>query len=97
MSKLKNLSTEIKKSEDEFLTYSFLIEQCISVTPKEGFGVADMKKRLSIHDVITSTDEGKEFNFKAEDAVVVKECVNAMKWAVMHKDIVKFTEDVNKL
>jgi len=97
MSTLKNKETSIKKSEDEMLNYAFLIEQCISVAPEKGFSVPEMKKRLSIHEVITNTEVGKDFTFKAEDVMTIKSCVTAMQWAVMHNDIVEFADAVAEL
>jgi len=97
MSTLKNKETSIKKSEDEMLSYAFLIEQCISVTPEKGFSVSEMKKRLSIHEVITNTKVNSEFKFKAENTMTIKDCVKTMQWGVMHKDIVEFAEAIAEL
>jgi hypothetical protein len=99
MSKLTNKITTIKKSSDseEKLDYSFFIIQCINVPPKEGYTVEDMKKRIKISEIAENTKLEEEFDFKAEDLIILKKCVNEMRWAVAHKDIVAFSDDVEKL
>jgi hypothetical protein len=87
----------MKKSEDEFITYDFLLTQCLNVAPKEGFTASDMKKRLAVLKVVDSTKEGETFDLKAEEIMTIKPCVAAMKWAVMHADIATFCEEVEAL
>ena len=54
MSKLINKETKIKSSETEFANYGLLIIQCLNVTPKEGFTVSEMSKRIDLIKYIQS-------------------------------------------
>jgi len=95
MKTLKNKATEIEKTEGEKMKFSNFIESCLNHRPKEGFSVTEMKTRL---DIMCKLDHDKE-SIKFEDAEATKiiECVKVMPWGAMHKDIVAFSEAVEKM
>lgn len=89
MKTIKNITTELPK-EDGFVTTADLIKSVINVTPKDGFDIDEMRKRFRIADVCDKANgsiklEDNDFNH-------LQGLVKAFRWGVMHKDIIKFTE-----
>lgn len=95
MKTLQNKITGIDKGNGTFMKYSELAESCLNHTPKDGFNVSEMKSRL---DVMGKIDHEKD-EIKLEDAEVLKlsGCVSVMPWAIMHKEIVEFSDAVAKM
>ena len=95
--KLKNETTAIvKDNEGAKMTYADFAKVCINVMPEGGLDVLQMKTRL---DVVTNLEAANgEIVLTSEEQVkALKECVKSMKWALIHKDVVDFTEAVEKL
>lgn len=92
---LKNKVTEIKKPDGDGMKFSELAESCVNHPPKAGYTVTEMKERLNI---VGKLDHEKD-TIELEDAEAAKliECVTVMPWAMMHKEIVEFSEAVNKM
>lgn len=97
MSKLINKETKIKSSETEFANYGLLIIQCLNVTPKEGFTVSEMSKRIDLIKYIQSVETNKPLNIKAEDLMYIKKLYENMQWGVMHEDIINLWNDLSEL
>lgn len=77
---------------EQKVTYAQLIEQCLSLTPKDGFKLTDMRLRLAILDKLANATT--ELVLEDAEAAKVRECVEVMPWAMLHKDIVTFTDTV---
>lgn len=97
MSKLTNKQTKIKSSETEFANYGLLIIQCLNVTPKEGFTVSEMSKRIDLIKYIQSVETNKPLDIKAEDLMYIKKLYENMQWGVMHEDIINLWNDLSEL
>jgi len=97
MNQLINKETKIKSSETEFANYGLLIIQCLNVTPKEGFTVSEMSKRIDLIKYIQSVETGKSLDFKAEDLLYVKDLFENMQWGVLHEDIVNLWQEISQL
>ena len=97
MSKLTNKETKIKSSETEFANYGLLIIQCLNVTPKEGFAISEMSKRIDLIKYIQSVETNETLEFKAEDLVYIKKLYENMQWGVIHEDIVNLWNELSKL
>lgn len=97
MSKLINKETKIKSSETEFANYGLLIIQCLNVTPKEGFTVSEMSKRIDLIKYIQSVETNKPLDIKAEDLMYIKKLYENMQWGVMHEDIINLWNELSKL
>jgi hypothetical protein len=97
MSKLTNKETKIKSSETEFANYGLLIIQCLNVTPKEGFTVSEMSKRIDLIKYIQSVETNKPLDIKAEDLMYIKKLYENMQWGVMHEDIINLWNDLSEL
>jgi hypothetical protein len=97
MSKLINKETKIKSSETEFANYGLLIIQCLNVTPKEGFTVSEMSKRIDLIKYIQSVETNKPLDIKAEDLMYIKKLYENMQWGVMHEDIINLWNDLSEL
>lgn len=95
MKKFKNVTTEIKKDENEFTNFADLSKVCVNQTPKEGLDVTEMRSRLKIMDALESANG--EINLEDTESETLKKCVASMKWAIMHKDLVSFIETVENL
>ena len=97
MSKLINKETKIKSSETEFANYGLLIIQCLNVTPKEGFTVSEMSKRIDLIKYIQSVETNTPLDIKAEDLMYIKKLYENMQWGVMHEDIINLWNDLSEL
>jgi hypothetical protein len=97
MSKLINKETKIKSSDTEFANYGLLIIQCLNVTPKEGFTVSEMSKRIDLIKYIQSVETNKSLDIKAEDLMYIKKLYENMQWGVMHEDIINLWNDLSEL
>jgi hypothetical protein len=97
MKSLKNKKTGIIKEagKPETLSYSELAIFCVNSMPEGGFDVTEMRNRIKILDALDKANG----TVKIEDAATetLKACVNSMKWAFMHKDVVSFIEEVEKM
>lgn len=97
MSTLINKETKIQVSENEKANYGVLIIECLNEKPPGGFSIVEMQKRLSVIGYILSVKTNEPFEFKAEDAVLVKQVVESKNWNAMHEDIVNLWKDVSQL
>jgi len=97
MSKLINKETKIKSSETEFANYGLLIIQCLNITPKEGFTVSEMSKRIDLIKYIQGVETNKPLDIKAEDLMYIKKLYENMQWGVMHEDIINLWNDLSEL
>jgi hypothetical protein len=97
MNQLINKETKIKSSETEFANYGLLIIQCLNVTPKEGFTVSEMSKRIDLIKYIQSVETNKPLDIKAEDLMYIKKLYENMQWGVMHEDIINLWNDLSEL
>lgn len=97
MSIITNKETKIQISETEKANYGTLIIECLNQVPQGGFTVSEMQKRLNIVNYILSVKTNDPLDFKAEDAVLVKQVVETKKWNAMHEDIVNLWNDISQL
>jgi hypothetical protein len=96
MGNFKNKKTEIKKDENDFITFKDLAEACLNVTPEGGLNVSDMKNRLNVLAQLDKSNGTIKITGSAEEETL-KQCVASMKWRIMHKDVVEFVEAVEKM
>jgi hypothetical protein len=95
---MKNKETEIKiQGSETGLLYSELITSCISVTPREGREIDEMRKVISVADAMEKLKKDEEIKLKAEEALFVKTKVSEFRWAFDHKDIIAFCDEVKEL
>lgn len=94
MKSLLNKQTTIKDSEreDYLFKYSDLIKVVCDKPPAQGWTTTIMKQRLRIQDIIEQSKEVIEL--EDSDATAVSVLVKSMTWAIKHKDLVQFEEDV---
>jgi hypothetical protein len=57
---------------------------------KEGIDVAEMRRRIRVIDVIEK--DGELLEFEDSDYDCVKRCVESMRWASIHKEIIEFVD-----
>lgn len=97
MKTFKNLITTIDVSEDskEKTKYVDLAKACVNNIPNSGLDVKQMSARLA---VMKKLDKGgAEIKLEDAEAETLKTCASAMRWLVMHDDVVKFLKAVEKL
>lgn len=95
MKTLTNKETEITNIDESKMTYADLSKICINVMPQGGLDVTEMKARLKVTDKLDKSN-GK-IELEDAEAETLKACVKSMKWTTMHKDLVSFIEEVEKL
>lgn len=90
MKTLENKTTELPNGEEK-LTYFELAKSCVNVPPQQGFDVQEMNKRLRVIEKL----EGEKVEMEDADFDTLKQCVNDMKWGVLHRDISDFVKYIN--
>jgi len=100
MKEIENKKTSIKNSgadmkEKPFVEYADFIKASINSVVKGGFSIDDIRKRTRILDAVENQKEGKII-LEDADLVTLKGCIKVMKWAFVHKDIIKFVDDIEK-
>ena len=95
--KLKNTTTEIVKDEQGAkMNYVDFCNTCLNVLPQGGLDVSEMKSRLDVKIALDKANGSIDFTTKAQ-VETLKNCVKSMKWAIIHSDVIDFTEAVEKL
>lgn len=74
---------------------SALVGYCIGQVPAGGFTPAEMRSRIRVIDALEAA--GDVLTLEDADAAVLKTCVNAAKWQVIHVGILAFVDAVNDL
>ncbi len=77
--------------------YAQLIKACVNVPPKEGFTVDEMRKRIRLIDATENIGDNKSFEVEDADIEVLKPCVKAMRWIILHKDLIEFVDYIMAL
>lgn len=91
---MKKLENKIIQNGDKQIKYSELLSTCLNQTPKEGFTPSEMRSRLRILDVLANANG--EIELEDADAAITKKLVSEMRWVVLSKDILEFTDEVEK-
>ena len=99
MKVLENKQTEITANAGEGkvtkLTYAELINLVCNSPIQGGYSIQDIKARIAI--LATVTNAGEELNIENADAAYLQNIVKGMKWSFVHKDLISFKEDVEKM
>ena len=71
---------------------------CLNNPPQGGFDIATMRKRSRVLDEIETAKEKKKNSIEIEDAdfETLKVCVAAMRWGMIHRDLLAFSEYIEK-
>lgn len=88
MYQIENIVTEIRKNDTEMMKYSDFCKICIENVWQWGIRLDEQRKRIRVLDAL----EKKEIILEDADFDILKICVETMTWAVIHKDIVKFSD-----
>lgn len=101
MKVLENKKLTIQQN-GKFIDYKQLIRNCLDDVPTSpatgaplGFSRSDMRDRDRIEIVIDKP--GDEIKFEDTDADNLKRLVVSMRWAMRHKEILKFVEAVEEM
>ena len=99
MKTLKNEVYDIKDRDKDWkeinLQTDDLCKICLN-TPKEGgFTPEEMRWRIKLLELFSKKE--KEYQVEDADIQELKNSVSSMKWAIVHQDIVKFTDTINEL
>lgn len=95
MKKIKNIETTIEGRNGQKMKHSDLGLECLNVLPQGGLDVSEMELRLKISKKLDSS----KATIELEDAEAEKlvSCVQQMKWALMHDDVVAFCKNIDNL
>ncbi len=95
MKTLKNVTTELKKTETELTTYADLVRSVNNFTPEGGFNKNTMKLSLKIDEKLEQAN-GK-IELEDAEADYLKGIVSKYPWAIKHKDVLAFVEAVESM
>ena len=90
---IKLKETTIKNLEGKKLSISDLIKGAINSVGREGVNSEEMRKRQRVLDALEKGTD--KMSLEDADYETLKECVDKMQWAMVHKDILAFVDDVN--
>ena len=83
------------KSIKKFTVRRFAKVCLNNVVKQSGVTPQEMSERLKVLAVFDK--EEKEYKLEDAQAAKLKECVNAMSWNIVNKDIVDFNETIEKI
>lgn len=92
MKKIENKKVEIP---GDINNYFDLILICIRQTPKEGYDIIEMRRRMKVIDALE-----KEKNFveiEDTDFISIKKCVNDMRWGIIHQGLIDFVDYITNI
>lgn len=94
MKTIKNKTTQLKISEKEgFADYRFLLKQVVNAPSQGGYSIEEIKTRLRITDLLEG--EG-DIDIEDADFKKLKELFDSYKWAIVHKDVVELSEEIER-
>jgi len=88
----KQTSIQGAAESDEKVGYFELCKSCLNVPAEGGFDVITMSARLKVIDKL----HGEEVSLEDAEYNTLRECVESMKWAIIHKDLVEFVEYIKE-
>ena len=91
--KIENKTIDIAKSETEKMKYSDLIKLEINTPINGGMTIAEMKTKMEI---IALCDDGN-LDFDETQIAEIKKMDSVMRWNILSKDIVEFSEMIQTL
>ncbi len=93
---VKQTELKIEAESTELANYLDLAMLAINVPPERGFTPEEMRTRIRILDVLESakTQQVEEVRLEDADAAKLQDCVRAMRWPKMHRQILGFVDDV---
>ena len=97
MKTIQNKETAIKMNETSNVKYSDLLVIVMDKPTKEGIPLSDMRRDLKILDALDKAKDGSDIELEDSDAAHVKEQVKKSVWALRHKDILTFADDIDAL
>jgi hypothetical protein len=97
MKKFECKKTELPAEEGNVLSYSDLALLSINAPVKEGFTVEDIRGRIKVLDKLTDANAEDVVELEDAESNVLKMAVAAMKWNLIHKDIISFCDYVKEM
>ena len=94
MKKFENKKTEILDGET-MMSYAQLANLCVkNINPQKGLTLEEMRQGIKIMDILLS--EPEIIDLEDSDYEFLLQKVNTMPWAMYHKDIVAFADEVKQ-
>lgn len=98
MKTIQNKRTTIEQNADggvELITYAELLKNVMQQRKPEGYSIDDMRKDFRVLDAIGLAPE--EITLEDADFDHLKSKMKTMRWAVIHKDLIQFEDDINSI
>jgi hypothetical protein len=98
MKNLKNETTtiEVSTESNEKTTFVDLAKACVNnIDKQKGLDVLEMSARLAVMKKLDNKE--KEIKLEDAEALTLKKCVSEMRWIVLHEDVLRFIETIEKL
>jgi len=74
------------------MSYAELSVTALNNPPEKGWTTSEMRDRLRVSSKLEDVEAGVTIDFEDAEFNKLKECVLAVKWNFMHKDIVAFED-----
>ena len=101
MKSLENKSTAITAQAEDgklvTLDYAGLIKLVCNTPAQGGFSLQDIRTRIAITSASEETKTGKDILLETADATYLQNLVKNMRWQFSHKDILAFSDSVEKM
>jgi hypothetical protein len=98
MKTFTNKGTDIKDEPNaKGLTYSDLAVACLNAPLNTGMDILEVRRRINTLDKVSNLGLMETVDLHEEEASALQEAVATMKWGIVHRCIVDFSDDMNSL
>jgi len=97
MKTFQNLETEFTDEKEVKLCYAYLAIQCLNSVPQGGISPVEMEGRVSVIKLLKNAEPKAKIEIEDAPFNILLKCVENMKWALIHEDIVQFNKYIKSL
>jgi hypothetical protein len=96
MKKFENKKTEFQ-DETGSLGYANFAIICLNQIPEGGLSPVEMSKRIKVLNPLQDLKVGETLKIEDADFEILKQCASVTRWSMIHEDIVKFHNYLEKI
>jgi len=97
MKKLENKEIELEFEKDKKIGFADLATVCLNQIPEGGLSPLEMSKRIGVLGKFNTAKIGAKIELEDAQFEILKQCADATRWRLIHKDIVEFNDYLEKL
>jgi len=94
--KITEITNQVSEKEVKNLGYVDLALLGLRLTPEGGWDIEDMRQRFKLIDKLVLVDIGTDIELEDAEFDLI-ESTTIKKWAIMHKDVIAYSDYINSL